>query len=153
MPFTKYSKNVISGNRLGIRYSAVSTFRSKEAQPKRSTTALSCTGPATYTRSLIYAYIHSVCIHTKLTNDCPLCHYIHATTESPSCVLLHRKVQLAQCLSNIRIPRSTLRVRDENVVSFDVDEGVLCEIRVFPSVVVLVYEVYLIHKWSQSSLL
>jgi hypothetical protein len=52
-----------------------------------------------------------------------------------------------------------LRVRDEDVISFDVDEGVLRgwlayiqerrsstnlgEIRVFSSVVVLVYEVYL----------
>jgi hypothetical protein len=69
------------------------------------------------------------------------------------------QVRSAQYLSNIRIPRSILRVRDEDVVPLDVDEGVLRgwlvhiqehrsstnlgEIRVFSSVVVLVYEVYL----------
>jgi hypothetical protein len=81
MPFTKYRFTAKTSFQMTdtlerSRYAAVSTFRFKETQTKQSTTALSCTGPATYTRSLIYPYIHSVCIHTKLTNDCPLRRHI-----------------------------------------------------------------------------
>jgi hypothetical protein len=100
------------------------------------------------------AYIHSVYPHKidqYVVISTPLRNFCRVYT-----IL---QVRSTQYLSNIRIPSSILRVRDEDVISFDVDEGVLRgwlaqiqerrsstnlgEIRVFSSVVVLVYEVYL----------